>query len=94
MTKIGRFLRGFLLVDFFSSRFSRPFKDFQGFKDFQDAKKSCSCISLIFTGKAMHFYGLISKLAVLLIKEEIHRSNVQLLEDKSEKKNYHARFIY
>ena len=73
MTKIGRFLRGFLLVDFFSSRFSRPFKDFQ------DAKKSCSCISLIFTGKAMHFYGLISKLVVLHISEEMHRSNVELL---------------
>ena len=26
----------------------------------------CSCIILIFTGKAMHFYGLISKLTVLL----------------------------
>ena len=79
MTKTGRFLRGFSLVDFFSSRFSRPFKDFQDFNDFQDAKKSCSCISLIFTGKAMHFYGLISKLVVLLIREEMHRSNVQLL---------------
>ena len=82
MTKIGRFLRGFLLVDFFSSRFSRPFKDFQGFKDFQDAKKSCSCISLIFTGKAMHFYGLISKHVVLHIREEMHRSNFQLVSDK------------
>ena len=28
--------------------------------------------------KAMHFYGLISELAVLLIREEMHRSNVQL----------------
>ena len=31
------------------------------------------------TGKAMHFYGLISRLVVLLIKEEMHRSNVQLV---------------
>ena len=29
--------------------------------------------------KAMHFYGLISELVVLLIREEMHRSNVQLL---------------
>ena len=34
----------------------------------------------------MHFYGLISKLVVLL-REEIHRSNVQLLQDKKRKKN-------
>ena len=54
MTKIGRFLRGFSLVDF-------------------------SAVGLIFTGKAMHFYGLISKPVVLLIKEEMSRSNVQLL---------------
>ena len=29
MTKIGRFLRGFFTCRFFSSGFSRPFKDFQ-----------------------------------------------------------------
>ena len=59
---------------FFSSRFSWPLKTFK-----TQRQKSCSCISLIFTGKAMHFYGLISKLVVLLIREEMHRSNVQLL---------------
>ena len=35
----------------------------------------------------MHFYGLLSKLVVLLIRDEMHRSNVQLLKTKSEKKN-------
>ena len=34
----------------------------------------------------MYFYGLISKLVVLLIKGEIHRSNVQLLLDLKRKK--------
>ena len=33
----------------------------------------------------MHFYGLISKLMVLLLKEEMHRSNVQLFK-RGEKK--------
>ena len=60
---------------FFSSRFCWTFKNFKRL----NAKNHCSCTSLIFTGKAMHFYGLISKLMVLLIKEETHRSNVQLL---------------
>ena len=40
--------------------------------------------SLIFTGKAMHFYGLISKL-VLLIKEKTHSSNLHLLYEKRNK---------
>ena len=57
----------------FSSRFSWPLRTFK-----TQSQKSCSCISLIFTGKAMQFHGLISKLVVLL-REEIHRSNVQLL---------------
>ena len=76
MTKIGHFLPGFFTCRFFSSRFSWPFKEFQ---DSMPTEKSCSCTGLIFTGKAMHFYGFISKLVVLLIKEEMHRSNVQLL---------------
>ena len=37
---------------------------------------------LSFTGKAVHFNGLISYLMVLLIKEEMHCSNVQLLYEK------------
>ena len=69
MTKTGHFLRGFT-GRVFSSRFSWPFKDFQD----STPKESCPCISRIFTGKAMHFNGLISKLVVLLIKEEMHRS--------------------
>ena len=75
MTKIGHFLRGFFSCRFFRSRFSWPFKDFSRL----NAKKSCSCISRIFTGRAMRFCSLISKLVVLLIKGEMHRSNVQLL---------------
>ena len=55
---------------FFSSRFSWPLKTFM-----TQRQKSCSCIGLIFSGKAMHFYGLISKLVILLSREEIHRSN-------------------
>ena len=61
---------------FFSGRFSWPFLKRL------NAKNHCSCINLIFTGRAMHFYdfyGLISKLMVLLIKGEMHCSNVQLL---------------
>ena len=65
---------------FFSSRFSWPLKTFN-----TERQKSCSCVSLIFTGRTMQFYGLISKLVVLL-REEIHRSNVQLLENKKRKK--------
>ena len=65
MTKIGRFLREFSLADFSAVGFLGLLKTFKTFK--------------IFTRKAMHFYGLISKLVVLLIKGEIHRSNVQLL---------------
>ena len=77
MKKIGRVYAGFSLVDFSAVGFLSPLcKDSQ---DSINAKKSCFCISRIFTGKAMHFYGLISKLVVLLIKEEMHRSNVQLL---------------
>ena len=33
----------------------------------------------------MRFYGLISKLVILLIRKEMHRSNIQLLEDKKGK---------
>ena len=75
MTKIGRFVRGFSVVDFSAVGFVELLKNFKRL----NAKNYCSCTSLIFTGKAMHFYGLISKLMVLLIKEETHRSNVQLL---------------
>ena len=74
MTKIGRFLRGFSLVDFSAVGFIGLLKKIR-----LNVKKSCSCISVIFPGKAMHFCSLISKLVVLLIKEEMHRSNVQLL---------------
>ena len=48
---------------------------------------------LSFTGKAVHFNGLISYLMVLLIKEEMHCSNVQLLYEKG-KKSYYAKFTY
>ena len=33
----------------------------------------------------MHFFGLISKLVVFLIKEEMNRSNVQLLKESKKK---------
>ena len=72
---------------FFSSRFSWPFKDFQDSTPF-------SCISLIFTGKAMHFYGLISKLVVLHIREKCIVAMFSCFKTKNEKKIYHARFIY
>ena len=36
----------------------------------------------------MHFYGLISKLVALLIKEEMHRNNIfSCFKTKSEKQN-------
>ena len=60
---------GVFTCRFFSRRFSWPFKDFH------DSTPK----SHVFSGKAMHFYGLISKLVVLHIREEMHRSNVQLL---------------
>ena len=68
---------------FFSSRFSWPLKTFM-----TQRQKSCSCIGLIFSGKAMHFYGLISKLVILLSREEIHRSNQcsAALRQKAKKK--------
>ena len=74
MTKTGRFLRGFFTCRFSAVGFLCPLKSFK-----TQRQKSCSRISLIFIGKAMHFYGLISRLVVLLIKGEMHRSNVQLL---------------
>ena len=69
------FLRGFSVVDFLAVVFLEILEALKRLK----AKNRCSCINLIFTGKAMRFYGLISKLMVLLIKEELYRSNVQLL---------------
>jgi len=38
------------------------------------------CINLIFTGKAMHFYGLISKLMVLLITISLPESFLMILK--------------
>ena len=43
----------------------------------------------------MHFYGLISKLVVLLIREEMHRSNVQLLNLRlNGEKNFTTRGLF
>ena len=68
---------------FFSSRFSWPFKD--------------STLRILFTSdfhwQSNNFYGLISKLMLLLIKEEMHHSKVPLLLEKR-KFFYYARFIY
>ena len=72
MTKIGRFLRGFSLLAVGFLGLLKTFKP-------QTPKSNVPVLSLIFNGQAMHFYGLISKLVVLLIMEEIHGSNVQLL---------------
>ena len=71
MTKTGRFLRGFSVVDF----------SVVGFLDLNDStsKITVPVADLNFTGKAMQINGLISTLMVLLIKEEMHRRNVQLL---------------
>ena len=67
----------------FSSRFSWPFED--------------STLRILFTSdfhwQSNNFYGLISKLMLLLIKEEMHHSNVPLLLEER-KIFYYARFIY
>ena len=52
---------------FFSSGFSWPFQDLK----YSRPKIGVPVSDLSFTGKTMHFNGLISKLMVLLIKEEI-----------------------
>ena len=69
---MGRFLRRFSVVEFSTA----GVLDFLKTLKRLNAKNHCSCINLIFTAKEMHFYGLISKLMVLLIKEEMHRGNV------------------
>ena len=85
MTKIGRFLRVFTLADYSAlAEYSLADYSAVGFfgllKTYKTLRqKVMFLISLIFTGKAMHFYGLISKLVVLLIKEEMHCSNFQPL---------------
>ena len=56
------FSAGVFRSRFFSSRFSWPFKDF---KD-STPKTTVSVVRLSFMGKAVHFYGLISKLMVCL----------------------------
>ena len=61
---------------FFSSRF---FSSFVNCKN-STPKATVYWIRLIFSGKAIHFYGLISKLMVTLVKEEMYRSNLQLLK--------------
>ena len=61
---------------FFSSRF---FSSFVNCKN-SIPKATVYWIRLIFSGKAIHFYGLISKLMVTLVKEEMYRSNLQLLK--------------
>ena len=78
MTRIGRFLRGFSVVDFSAVGFLDLLKTLKT----QLQKSLFLRISLIFTDKAMHFYGLISKLMVYLSRK------------KSEKLFYYARFIY
>ena len=73
MTKLGRFVRGFSVVEFLAV----------GFLEVLETLKTQRQKPLFLyksgTGKAMRLYGLISKLMVLLIKEEFHRCNVQLL---------------
>ena len=65
---------------FFSSRFSWPFKDFK-----ELTQKSLFPYKSDFYWQSNVFLWVISKLMVFLIKEEMHRSNVQLLKE-SEKK--------
>ena len=71
---IGRFLRGFSLLDFSAVGFLGLLKTFK-----TQRQKVMFLYKSDFHCKAMHFYGLISELVVLLIREEMHRSNVQLL---------------
>ena len=71
---IRRFLRGFSLLDFSAVGFLGLLKTFK-----TQRQKVMFLYKSDFHCKAMHFYGLISELVVLLIREEMHRSNVQLL---------------
>ena len=71
---IGRFLRGFSLLDFSAVGFLGLLKTFK-----TQRQKVMFLYKSDFHCKAMHFYGLISELVVLLIRGEMHRSNVQLL---------------
>ena len=69
MTKIGRFLRGFSVVDFLAVVFL----------EILETLKTQSQKSLFLYKSDFHWQSngfLISKLMVLLIKEELHRSNV------------------
>ena len=42
----------------------------------------------------MHFYGLISKLVVLLIREEMHRSNICSAALRQKAKNFTTRGLF
>ena len=66
MIKIGLFLRRFSVVDFSAVGFLDLLKTFKT----QLQKSLFLRISLIFTDKAMHFYGLISKLMVYLSRKK------------------------
>ena len=74
MTKIGRFLREFSLVDLLAVGFLGLLKTFK-----TQRQKVMFLYKSDFHCKEIHFYGLISKLVVLLIREEMHRGNVPLL---------------
>ena len=66
MIKIGLFLRRFSVVDFSAVGFLDLLKTLKT----QLQKSLFLRISLIFTDKAMHFYGLISKLMVYLSRKK------------------------
>ena len=72
MTKIGRFLRGFSVVDFLAVVFLEILETLK-----TQSQKSLFLYKFDFHWQSNAF--LISKLMVLLIKEELHRSNVELL---------------
>ena len=71
-TKIGRFLSGFSVVDFLAVVFLEILETLK-----TQSQKSLFLYKFDFHWQSNAF--LISKLMVLLINEELHRSNVQLL---------------
>ena len=81
MTKIRRLLRGFSLVDFSPVGFLGLFKTSK-----TQRQKVMFLYKSDFTGKAMHFYGLISKLVVLHTGRKCIVAMFSCLRQKAKKK--------
>ena len=88
MTKIGSFLRGFSVVDSSAVGFLDLLKTLK-----TQRQKSLFLYKSDFHWQSNAFLCVIYKLMVFLIKEKMHRSNVQLLKETEKKITTRGLFI-